>query len=204
MQTQRPALTTHSDSAPRPPPRSWLSRISGDGLWREDCHLPRLPAFLIQEPFPSSDTCLLNYWLLSSEQPNLSSITQPHHTHGPASCKRAELEPRAGEILKARAPGQQGGSSPARLPHRPGGQLPGAVLRCHPGRRELRLQSPTRWGWPDDTPCLGAFPSSLSPPARGQAPGCGRDGAPGQDLRLGLTIFSAGLHVPSNQRLSLL
>lgn len=39
--------------------------------------LPKLPAFLIKAPFLSVDTCLSSYWILSGEQPNLSSITSP-------------------------------------------------------------------------------------------------------------------------------
>ena len=36
--------------------------------------LPRLLAFLIKALFLSTDTCLSNYWLMSSKQPNLDSI----------------------------------------------------------------------------------------------------------------------------------
>ena len=55
---------------------SWLSRIFRVGLWTGVRLLPRLPAFLIKASFFSIDTCFSNYWLLSSEQPNLSSIAR--------------------------------------------------------------------------------------------------------------------------------
>ena len=46
--------------------------------WSPDIsHLPpRLLAFLIKALFLSMDTCLSNYWLMSSKQPDLDSITQ--------------------------------------------------------------------------------------------------------------------------------
>ena len=43
-------------------------------LGHESTFSPRLPAFLIKAPFLSTDTCLSNYWLMSSKQPNLSLI----------------------------------------------------------------------------------------------------------------------------------
>lgn len=42
----------------------WLSRIFGVDLRTRVYLLPRLPAFLIKATFLSTDTCLLNYWLL--------------------------------------------------------------------------------------------------------------------------------------------
>ena len=46
--------------------------------WCLDVHIfPRLLAFLIKAPFLSTDTCLSNYWLMSSKQPNLSLVTIP-------------------------------------------------------------------------------------------------------------------------------
>ena len=38
--------------------------------------LPRLLASLIKALFLSVDTCLSNFWLMSSKQPDLDSITQ--------------------------------------------------------------------------------------------------------------------------------
>ena len=52
-----------------------MNRTSRDGLSTQIHLLPRLLVFLIKVIFPSTDTCLLNYWLLSSEQLNLSLVT---------------------------------------------------------------------------------------------------------------------------------
>jgi len=41
----------------------------------------QLPAFLIKAPFLSIDTCLLNYWLVSGVQPNLSSVRIPSFSY---------------------------------------------------------------------------------------------------------------------------
>ena len=48
--------------------------IFGAGLRTRLHLLPRLPAFLIKTAFIFPDTCPLNYWLLSGEQLNLSSV----------------------------------------------------------------------------------------------------------------------------------
>ena len=77
-----------NDAEPNLLPR-WFTEILPPIFLFKNCHrwaessemesgrhlLPRLPAFLIKTPFLSNDTCLSNYWLLSSEQPNLSSVT---------------------------------------------------------------------------------------------------------------------------------
>ena len=68
-------------------------------LGHESTSSLQLPAFLIKAPFLSINTCLLNYWLVSGVQPNLSSVRIPsfsyatHFTNAQADPILALTEP---------------------------------------------------------------------------------------------------------------
>ena len=69
---------------------SQLSQILGFDLWTQVHYLPRLLAFLIKETFLSTDSCLLDYWLPSAEQPNWSLMTCPQCPLLPSLTRRSQ------------------------------------------------------------------------------------------------------------------